>query len=103
MIITIDTSKDSKDDIRKAVAFLSSLHGSEVKPVNIFEDSSKSSEEKSEGVNAFANMFGDSSSASPVEETQPESLVQPSASDLLESKSLDTKEEKEESSKVLEY
>jgi len=96
MIITIDTSKDSKEDIRKAVAFLSSLHGSEVKPVNIFEDSSENTEEKSEGVNAFANMFGDN--ASPVVQTEEKSSVQPSASDLL-----DSEEEKEESSKVMEY
>ena len=63
MIITIDTAKDSPEDIRKAIAFLSSLHGAEARSSNIFEssDSDLTSDESSEssGVSAFANMFGD--------------------------------------------
>ena len=64
MQITIDTQKDSKEDIRKAVAFLSSLaEGIKEHHSNIFEDSSPTlgeSSPESAGGNAFANMFGDS-------------------------------------------
>lgn len=66
MQITIDTQKDSKEAIRKAVAFLSSLADGHNHNSNIFgSDSSgivnESSEtEPSSGTNAFASMFGNS-------------------------------------------
>lgn len=68
MKITIDTSVDSKEDIRKAVALLSSLaDGRHEHHSNIFENSSPSlgvsetSSSESSAGNAFANMFGDNS------------------------------------------
>lgn len=62
MIITIDTSKDSKEDIRKAISFLSSLHGDG----SVSVDNSEVSES---ATNAFASMFG-SSDSSQTDETQ---------------------------------
>lgn len=63
MQLIIDTEKDSKEDIRKAVAFLSSLaDGKTEHHSNIFEDSSPTLGESSEpegGTNAFSAMFGD--------------------------------------------
>jgi len=62
MQIVIDTQKDSKEDIRKAAAFLSSLSdGVKEHHSNIFESSGSglgSSETPAEPTNAFANMFG---------------------------------------------
>jgi len=66
MKITIDTSVDSKEDIRKAAALLASLaDGRHERHSNIFDDSSPglgisdSSDSDSAAGNAFASMFGD--------------------------------------------
>lgn len=61
MIITIDTSKDSKEDIRKAIVFLESLH----------TEISTSLGSDSGATNAFANMFG--ASETPASEIKEES------------------------------
>jgi hypothetical protein len=63
MQITIDTQKDSKEDIRKAIAFLSSLSDNvQEHHANIFENSSLSETPSSNApVNAFGSMFGDDS------------------------------------------
>ena len=93
MKITIDTTKDRPEDIRKAVAFLNSLslmHSRvESKPRNIFEDPSPSlninspqeipnQQETSQPAesnvgNAFTSLFGNSeSSESKLEEKEEE-------------------------------
>ena len=67
MKITIDTSVDTKEDIRKAAALLASLaDGRHEHHSNIFENDSSSSLGITENTdsepaagNAFANMFGD--------------------------------------------
>jgi hypothetical protein len=87
MKITIDTAKDSPEDIRKVVALLGSLSSIrsrvvQEKPRNIFEDPSPGlnvSEQRhqpepqpsSEYVgNAFASLFGNSDDIQKTEETQ---------------------------------
>jgi|GEM_PF-1970772 len=80
MQITIDTQKDSPEDIRKVVALLSSMADKNYSRVrkpskNIFDDptleiSSESSQKAQQtgssesSSNAFANMFGSSASSS---------------------------------------
>ena len=96
MKITIDTKEDSPEDIRKAVAFLSSLADSSNS--NIFENSdnnlrvvnttTENNSESSEHV--FVNMFGDTPVESPTVETPV--IEVPTSSDLLS----DNKEEDEE-------
>ena len=69
MKITIDTSVDSKEDIRKAAALLASLaDGRHEHHSNIFENdsspglgASETSSSDSAAGNAFASMFGDGS------------------------------------------
>jgi len=81
MQITIDTQKDSKEDIRKAIALLSSLaDGTGERHSNIFESSDPSvdlpgSESSSEGSNAFVDMFGESSTST--KETPEETPILP--------------------------
>lgn len=77
MRITIDTRVDSAEDIRKAIAFLSSLNSSssriERQPANIFDSPSSSIESSSQPspapTESFMNMFG-SSGSSPSSETE---------------------------------
>ena len=92
MKITIDTTKDRPEDIRKAVAFLNSLsltHSKvESKPRNIFEDPSPNlninspqeipTQENSQPTesnvgNAFTSLFGSSENSEPkIEEKEEE-------------------------------
>ncbi len=68
MQITIDTNKDSKEDIEKAIQLLSSLSGSRISSnSDIFSNSSPSSnndfsidQAKEESSNGVFNMFGGS-------------------------------------------
>ena len=90
MKITIDTSVDSKEDIRKAAALLASLaDGTHERHSNIFEDSSPSlgtsetPSSESSGANAFASMFGD--------DTPAETLTE------------ENKEEREDEPEIIEY
>jgi hypothetical protein len=96
MKITIDTTKDRPEDIRKAVAFLNSLsltHSKvESKPRNIFEDPSPSlnmdppqqtptqettQPTESDVGNAFTSLFGNSeNSESKLEEKDEEKQEQ---------------------------
>ncbi|MBW2992163.1 hypothetical protein KY345_03005 [Candidatus Woesearchaeota archaeon] len=74
MQITIDTHKDSPEDIRKVIALLSAMTDKNYSRVgsssNIFENTSpevsseSSSSEDTSGSNAFASMFGSSDSSS---------------------------------------
>ena len=68
MQITIDTNKDSPEEIQKAINLLSSLVSGKATHSNIFENSSPASEQGS----VFANMFGDDSKqSSPVLQSAP--------------------------------
>jgi hypothetical protein len=75
MRITIDTRVDSAEDIRKAIAFLSSLSDRSYsrieKSSNIFDDSSPSlgsaPEPSQPAANAFSNMFGSSEMSAPAD------------------------------------
>ena len=102
MQITIDTSKDSKEDIRKAVAFLSSIADGKVEQSsNIFEDSSSfggSSEPETEssGTNAFSSMFGDNTPTS-----SPSSEI--SETPILGSEESTEEKEDEEAPQLMEY
>ena len=58
MQITIDTKKDSPEDIKKAIHLLSVLVQGKTHSTNIFEDSSPVIEPESGPGNAFANIFG---------------------------------------------
>ena len=103
MQITIDTQKDSKEDIRKAVAFLTNLaEGKSEHHSNIFEDSSPTLGESSEsegGTNAFSAMFGEDKTpvlgASSDEESSEEEIE--------EETSQSSEEEIEEDPKIIEY
>lgn len=79
MRITIDTRIDSAEDIRKAIAFLSSLSNSSYskigkQPANIFDSPSPSmdsSAQPSQGsADSFLNMFSSSEGSSPAPETK---------------------------------
>jgi len=105
MKITIDTKEDSPTDIRKVIALLSKMiEDSSERRSNIFEDSGSSlgnsdssDEEKTSepaGVNAFANMFGNSDSGSSSVDDTP---VLGSAEEKKE------KEEEEPVSSIIEY
>lgn len=92
MKITIDTTKDRPEDIRKAVAFLNSLSSThsrvESRPRNIFEDPSpnlninsyqdnpvqqaNNQPTDSSMGNAFTNLFGNSESQEEKQELKPE-------------------------------
>ena len=65
MQLTIDTQKDSKEDIRKAIAFLSSISDNALEHhTNIFESSAASDAPSSSNpVSAFGSMFSDNSPA----------------------------------------
>lgn len=56
MIITIDTSKDTKEELRAAIKLLSELTGQTVNSVSEPVDPVSN-----EGASAFGAMFGDSS------------------------------------------
>ena len=58
MQITIDTKKDSPEDIKKAIHLLSVLVQGKIHSTNIFEDSSPTTEPEPQSGNAFANIFG---------------------------------------------
>ena len=108
MKITIDTKEDSPEDIRKTVAFLSSLaDGAKEHHSNIFEDSGSSldlpgadSESSPEpaGGNAFANMFGGDSDNTPVLP-----VTETSSEDDPDQDSPDEEETAEDAPEIMEY
>ena len=59
MQITIDTKKDSPEEIKKAIQLLSVLVQGRVKNSNIFEDDTPPPTPDPTRGNAFANIFGD--------------------------------------------
>jgi len=98
MIITIDTSKDSKEDIRKLIAFLSTLSNSEQRNPDIFASSGSSAANEGSAVNAFANIFGDNSPSAPasIQEEKPSEMI--SSADIFtlsEKKTLKEEEDEE--------
>ncbi|MBW2993493.1 hypothetical protein KY317_02880 [Candidatus Woesearchaeota archaeon] len=58
MQITIDTKKDSPEEIKKAIHLLSVLVQGKTHSTNIFENDSPSIKPEAESGNAFANIFG---------------------------------------------
>lgn len=69
MQITIDTQKDSKEDIKKAISLLNSLAEGHTNQGNIFESSGgldlPKTNESAPNANAFGAMFGSESIAEP--------------------------------------
>lgn len=88
MQIVIDTQKDSKEDIRKAAAFLSSLSDGIEKHSDIF--SSSESPEQSSATDAFSSMFGDETPV--LGESSSEQNIEP-----------EVKEQEPEEVKIIEY
>ncbi len=58
MQITIDTKKDSAEEIKKAIHLLSVLVQGKHTSTNIFENDSPAIEPEPQTGNAFANIFG---------------------------------------------
>lgn len=74
MIITIDTAKDSKEDIRKAAAFLSSLHSE--------NNSLEITNETEDVAPAFVNMFSSDETSQSESSQQPvQEFINPFAMD----------------------
>ncbi len=84
MKIEIDTSRDSPEDIRKAIAMLQALVGDRTS-----SSSSGEFDTGDKGSSAFVNMFGDSSSTTESSDT----------SETTET----TDENKDETPEVMEY
>jgi len=72
MQITIDTKKDSPEEIKKAIQLLSVLVQGHVKHSNIFEDDSTPPPGPAPTRNAFADMFGGTPPPTPSPEKQEE-------------------------------
>ncbi len=80
MQITIDTKKDSPEEIKKAIELLSVLAQGKARHSNIFEDDSTPPPQPDpiSGGNAFANMFGNTLPPTPSPEKQEEKKENPS-------------------------
>ena len=90
MKITIDTSHDSKEDIKKAIQLLESLSGAEVKVNSDFDSPNDS------GTDAFASMFGSAPVTEPKEEPKDD---RPASFGVLE----ELKDKKDETDPKLEF
>jgi len=85
MQITIDTKKDSPEEIKKAIQLLSVLVQGKARHSNIFEDDSSTPPPQPDPIggsgdsgNAFANLFGNTPPPAPSPEKQEEKKESPS-------------------------